>query len=297
MRTVRLWASGLPELLDCSFRWASKQQRWRERRLDGSAHTGIAVHGATALFDHAKLAERPITSADAVDYFMEKFREPEGDVTWQEDFSERKAEAGGIAVVGRYCHDISPRVEYRAIEVKLEPLEVACNNDLTLVLSGRLDRVRVRRGAHGEIIGAGPVELKSGRALNSDGTVKMATHAVQLGTYELIAKMAHYTVGDKMNLPFEVVGLDTHQGKVATAIAPEAADILTGDGVHRGVLEHAADVIASGRFIGNPSSRLCSAKYCPVYPCFYVRGVAGPHTEISHGTDINAGTQGDSAHS
>lgn len=269
---VRVPPSSLVELLDCAHRWYAKRVEKRRGRLNGSAHTGKAVHAATAVFDNGRITGNAVTPADAVDYFVQQLRSPSDEVVWEDDFGLRKAEKGGNAVVARYCHEFSPRVEFYAVELKLEPLEITVSNDLTLVMSGVIDRVRVRRDGHGEVLGVGPVDLKTGKALTSDGRVKAATHAAQLGAYELLGTMAFQTLGLPMMLPTQVIGLDTHKGKVASTLIHGAGEILKGDGVHEGILEHAANIIASGRYVGNPSSRLCSAKYCPAYPCFYVRG-------------------------
>lgn len=133
--------------------------------------------------------------------------------------------------------------------------------DLGLTLTGTIDRVRV------DDEGFGIADIKTGKsAVGADGTVKTQGHAAQIAVYELLASHA---LDQDMTAPAQIIGLQvakTDKGRRAgTGTITGARDILADDGESPGLLRHAASILHSGDFYGNPRSQICNPKYCPAY--------------------------------
>ena len=94
-----------------------------------------------------------------------------------------------------------------------------------------------------------------------------------MGVYEILAQHA---IGKPITAPAQIIGLQT--GKTATAQRigtgeiTGARDALVGDESNPGLLQHAARLVHSGSFYGNPKSVLCSGKYCPRHPTCKFKG-------------------------
>ena len=70
-----------------------------------------------------------------------------------------------------------------------------------------------------------------------------------------------------MTLPAQIIGLQTAKttARVGLGEIPNVRAALIGTEDDPGLLQHAAGIIKSGSFYGNPKSTLCSAKFCPKY--------------------------------
>lgn len=256
--TVSIRASSLSELFDCPARWAAKHIEKRTLPSSGAAQLGTAVHAGTAIFDASRLpGASPVTIDDAAGAVVDAIYKPEHEVDWEDD-KPQDAEKIALALHVKYCSEIAPTQEYAGVEVECERLELS---DLGIALTGTTDRVR-RVGN-----GLGISDLKTGKtAVASDGTVKTAGHAFQLGVYELLAQAA---TGQPITGDAQIIGLNT--GKTPAAqragigIVSGAKDVLLGDGERPGVLEHASRLIHSGDFFGNPRSMLCGERFCPAF--------------------------------
>lgn len=250
MFTIR--ASSLSTLFDCPARFEAVHILGLRSPSSGAAHLGTSIHASTALFDQAALDGAPVTADDAAGLFVDTLFNPEQEVDW-EDSSPRAVERIGLTLHSRYCSDVAPTQDYVGVEVQCERLEIT---DLGLALTGTTDRIR---RVDGEL---GISDLKSGgRAVGADGNAVTNGHRPQLGVYELLAEFAF---GEPLTAPAEIIGLQTGKtprigrGEVAGARAA-----LVGDEDSPGLLHHAARLIHSGGFYGNPKSVLCSARYCP----------------------------------
>jgi hypothetical protein len=156
-----------------------------------------------------------------------------------------------------------------------------------ITLTGTLDRMRLLKplqpapegpgdrgrveGRHAEqaLVIASPKprirDLKSGRAAVTtiDGKPRAVTkkHRPQLGVYEILAE---HTLGIEVDTTSDVLGLSTTgKREIAEGTVGGNRDLLLGteDGPP-GLLELLADNLRAGRFPPNPSSPLCSPKYC-----------------------------------
>jgi hypothetical protein len=69
-----------------------------------------------------------------------------------------------------------------------------------------------------------------------------------------------------VTMPGELILLQTSSNyQTAVLPVPNARLALLGDEHHTGMLTHLARALKSGDFYGNPSSWLCSEKYCPAW--------------------------------
>ncbi|MDL2268848.1 PD-(D/E)XK nuclease family protein [Desulfosarcina sp. OttesenSCG-928-A07] len=250
-------ASSMPELFDCPSRWEAKNIRKIRMPSSGNSVLGRSVHAATAVFDSAVLDGNPITIDDASGVVADTIRNPDEEVDWGED-KPQDAENIGIALTGMYCRQIAPSMDYVAVEATCERLEII---DIGIALTGTTDRVV--KTADGHAI----ADIKTGKsAVAADGTVKTQGHAAQMAVYELIAESS---TGIQIDSPAKVIGLQvakTDKGRRAGVGKIQGGrELILGDEDSPGLLEHAAAIIKSGLFPGNPRSMMCHAKYCPIH--------------------------------
>lgn len=253
---IAIRASSLAELFDCAHRWEGKHLLGISGPTGGAAQLGTAVHAGTAAFDAARLpGGTPITANDAADAVVDAIQHPERDVDWG-DLLKRDAERIALALHTRYCTEVAPKQTYLGVEVTCERLDLP---ELGIVLTGTNDRVRVTPK------GNGITDLKTGkRAVGTNGKAETAKHALQLGVYELLAE---HSMGIPIAAPAQVVGMNTGttpaSQRIGTGEVGNARQLLLGQDGEPGYLEQAAQILRSGDFRANPSSFLCSAKYCP----------------------------------
>lgn len=258
MECITIRASSLSDIFDCPARWEAKYVKKLSLPRSWASQLGTAVHAGTAIFDNCRLNGNPITPNEAAGAVVDAIYTPEEDVDWGED-SPQEAENIGIALHTLYCETVAPTLEYVAVEASCESLVL---EDIGISLTGTTDRVFV--SPDGEW---GIADIKTGKtAVASDGTVKTQSHAAQLAVYELLAGAA---LQRRMEAPAHIVGLQvakTERGRrAAIGTVTGALDVLLGDDDSPGLLEHAAAILKSGLFYGNPRSMLCTEKYCPAF--------------------------------
>jgi len=239
---------------------------WAARVLEGlnlpsspPATIGTAVHKSTGVFDQAKLDGEIVTADDAAEVCLAHIKDPGEDVDWT-GVSIKKAAEVALGVHTRYCKDIAPIHDYLAIEQTMDELELVWDDlGIKLILTGTLDRLF----AKGEEIGV--ADLKTGARACSQTSGK---HKAQVGAYELLAEKK---TGMMVTMPGELIQLQTSSNyRAAVHPVVNARVALLGDDNHAGILTHMAKSLKSGDFLGNPSSWLCSPKYCPAWErCIY----------------------------
>ena len=256
--TTFVRASSLPEMFDCPARWYAKHIMGMRTPMSGKAALGKAIHASTGAFDAARVLGSPITADDAAGAAVDALHYPDEEVDWEDD-SPQKAEGIALALHTRYCADVAPTQDYAAVEAKCEALTIS---DLGITLTGTIDRVyRDDTGA------LGIADIKTGKtAVNAAGEVKTQGHGLQLATYELLAEVA---IQQPITAAARVVGMQTGVTAKAQRIAvgeiDSPRDALLGDADSLGALQHAAVMLKSGMFYGNPRSQLCGAKFCPAH--------------------------------
>lgn len=258
MNIITIRASSLGRLFDCPAAWAATHIDGKRVPSNGKAMLGKAVHASTAVFDQSAIDGKGITIDEAAAAAVDTIHRPDEDVQWEDD-SPQDAEKIAIALHVKYCQQIAPKQQYRAVEIQCEKLEIT---DLGIALTGTTDRVR--ETADGLAI----CDLKTGKAaVGSDGTVKTAGHAYQMGVYELLAEHAS---GVPITGAAQIIGMNTAKTpasqRIGTGEISGARSVLLGDGESPGILEHAARIIHSGNFWGNPKSMMCHERYCAAFP-------------------------------
>lgn len=259
MNIITVRASSLKTLFDCPARWEAKHVKGMRMPRSGVAQLGTAIHAGTAAYDAHRVAGDDISPDDAAEALVSAIHRPEADVSWDEDMGKQAAEKIGLALHHRYCEQIAPGQDYVGVEVNCERLEIT---DLGIALTGTTDRVR-----RADTGGMGIADIKTGKtAVGADGTVRTAGHALQLGVYELLASAV---TGLPITESAQVIGMQTGKTaqaqRVGTALISDARRVLLGDEDCPGMLHHAAKILHDGTFYGNPSSTLCSEKYCPAF--------------------------------
>jgi hypothetical protein len=199
-----------------------------------------------------------ITPDDAAGALVDAIYKPKEDVAWDDDLGRQGAEKIGLSLHHRYCEDVAPTQVYVGVEVPCERLEIT---DLGIALTGTTDRIR-----HTDE-GLGVADIKTGAtAVGADGQVKTQGHGLQLGVYELLSQVS---LGQPITAAAQIIGMQTGKTakaqRVATGIIANAREVLVGDEDMPGMLHHAAHILNSGVFHGNPRSMLCSPKFCPAF--------------------------------
>ena len=256
-RIVAIRASSLARLFDCPAAWAATHLDGKRTPSNGKSMLGKAVHASTALYDQSAIDGTGISIDESAAAAVDTLHNPDEDVDWDDD-NPSDAEKIAISLHIKYCQQIAPQQTYRAVEVRCESLVLS---DLGIELTGSTDRIR--ETAEGLSI----VDLKTGKAaVGSDGRVKTAGHAYQMGVYELLAE---HGSGLEISGPAQIVGMNTAKTaasqRIGTGEIVGAREVLLGDGETPGILEHAARIIHSGSFWGNPKSMMCHPKYCAAY--------------------------------
>lgn len=259
--TVR--ASSLSDFLDCALRWRAVHLLKMKKPTHGAAHIGTSIHAGAAAYDAAVVLGAPISADDATSVLVDTLHNPEDDVDWDSDMSAAKAEPIVRTLLGKYIETIAPKRNYVAVE---QPSEEVIEFDVLrgspaifrLTLTGTIDRVR--QDSDGRL---GITDLKSGKsAVNADGSVNAGKHAAQLGAYALLASgiFKHWP----LTAPAEIIGLQTNgKARVGSGYIQYPSEILIGDEEnYSGILQLIAHAAHNDLFLPNPSSRLCSSKFC-----------------------------------
>lgn len=252
--TIR--ASSFGELLDCAHRWEGKYILGMRGTTSGAAHLGTSLHAGTAVFDQSRVERAGLTASDAAGVFVDTLRHPPEPVQWG-DQSIKDAERIGLSLTTRYCNEVSPRYEFRAVEMETLALDIEAEG-VTIRLTGRMDRARIKAGG----TGVGIADVKSGkRAVDKHGNANTAGHWPQLGVYELLYE---HTTKETITEPAEIVALQTSSSnpRIGTAEIKNARALLVGQPGEMGVIEMVARKLKAGMFEPNPRSVLCSEKWC-----------------------------------
>lgn len=251
-------ASSWGALFDCAMRWEGIHLLDMRNTVGIRAALGTSIHAGTAAFDQGRIDLDGTTADSAVGAFLDKLHDPENEFDpRKDDLTMKNAEKIGAVLVTRYCSEISPRYDFEAVEMTTKPLDIDCGGGIVVRLTGTLDRSRIRRTSGG----IGISDIKSGSTAVQDGVAKTKGHAAQLGTYELLYE---HSTGNQITEPGEIIGLKTiAKPEVGTGIINNARQIMTGTEQQHGLIEFAAEMFRAGLFPPNPSSRLCSEKYCP----------------------------------
>jgi len=256
-RVITARASSWSKLFDCAYSWEGEHILGMRKPAGLRAHLGTSIHASTAAFDAGRLpGAEPISVMDAADVFVSTLHQPEREVDFkQDDLSLRDAERIGLALHAAYCTEISPRYAFISVEQQLTPLEIDCGGGQVVRLTGSMDRARVARQPDGVVI----PDVKTGTRVIVDGVAQTKSRSAQVGTYQL---MYEHTEGVP-TVGGQILALAT-KGKAEVAVSQiwDAKRVMVGDENKPGLIQIAAGMFRSGLFPPNPSSHLCSPKFC-----------------------------------
>lgn len=250
-------ASSWGSLFDCAMKWEGEHLLGMRKPSGLRAQLGTAIHASTAKFDAGRLpgGER-LNVNECAGVFVDTLHHPEHDVDYtQDDLSVPEAEKIGLQLHTLYCLDLSPQFTFTSVEQTLAPLEIDCGGGHLVRLTGSMDRARVAQTGEGIVI----PDLKSGSRVIAKGEAQIKGRSAQVGTYQLLYEHTEnvQTIGG------QVLALQT-SGKPAVAASKvfDAKRVMLGTETERGLIEFGAEMFRSGFFPPNPSSLLCSPKYC-----------------------------------
>lgn len=256
--SITIRASSWASLFDCAYKWEGIHIKGMRNVVGLRAALGTAIHAGTAAFDLSRLSCGGVTADDAAGVFVDKLHDPSNEFDpARDDLSMTDAEKVGLTLLTKYCFEVSPRYDFVAVEMETKPLDINCGGGVIVRLTGTMDRARIRKAAHG----VGIADLKSGSTAVQKGAAVTKGRAPQIGTYELLYE---HTTGELISDDAEIIGLKTKgTAEIKTGTIKGAKSMMVGTGDQPGLIEFAAEMFKSGRFYPNPSSILCSAKYCP----------------------------------
>lgn len=257
----KIRASSWASLFDCAHRWEGQHLMGLKSPYSPRAMLGTAVHASTAAFDQGRLDQSGITADDAAGLLVDTLRESKDQVDWnaEDKLTMGEAEKIGLTLHVMYCTNISPRYDFAFVEMETRPLVIDCGHDIHIELTGTLDRSRIVKKSNG----VGISDLKTGAQAVQKGAAKTKGHAPQLGTYEML--YAH-TTGQTPTEDGEIIGLKTSgKQEIATGTIKNARQQMVGDADSPGLIEYAREFFRTGLFPPNPTSFMCSEKYCARY--------------------------------
>ncbi len=255
--SITIRASAWAGLFDCAYRFEGIHLLKMRNVVGLRAALGTAIHAGTAAFDQGRLDASGVTADDAAGVMVDKLRDPGNEYDpARDDLTVGEAERVGISLLTKYCMEVSPRYQFVAVEMETKPLDIDCGGGVIVRLTGTMDRARIRKAEHG----VGIADLKSGSAAVQKGVAVTKGHGPQIGTYELLYE---HSTGEQITDSAEIIGLKTNgTPEIATGMIANAKRVMVGTETEPGLIEFAADMFRSGRFLPNPRSLLCSEKYC-----------------------------------
>lgn len=256
-------ASSWGSLFDCPHRWEGTHILGLKMPSGPRAALGTAIHAGTAHYDGARVRGEDGDPMQSGEVLIDTLYNPREEVNWKadRDLTIKDAERIGLTLLSRYCADIAPRFHYVAVEMETKPLIIDCGDGVQIQLTGTMDRARAIRDEYGVSI----ADLKTGtRATTRDEKNNVVASVrggfrPQIGTYELLYE---HTTGEPVTGPGEIIGMNTNKPEVAVAEVKDARKALIGTDESPGLIQYATVMFRTGMFPPNPSSTLCSPKYC-----------------------------------
>ena len=256
--SITIRASAWSGLFDCAYKFEGIHLLGMRNVVGLRAALGTAIHAGSAVFDQARITGDTVTAVDAAGVMIDKLHDTENEFDHgKDDLSMAEAESAGIALLTKYCNEVSPNYNFIAVEMETKPLDIDCGDGVIVRLKGTMDRARINKTTGG----IGIADLKSGSAAVQKGVAVTKGHGAQIGTYELLYQ---HTTGEQITSEAEIIGLKT-KGKAEIGFGKigNAMEIMVGNENNPGLIELAAHMFKTGKFYPNPKSMLCGEKYCP----------------------------------
>lgn len=255
-QNITIRASAWGGLFDCAhrFEWTTLMKRNKPAGL--RALLGTAIHASTAVFDKARLDGQPVNADEAADTFVDTLAHPEFEVDLsQDDLAMRDAQRIGLTLHSLYCADIAPGFDFIDVETALDPMVIDCGGDVTVTLTGTMDRARAASTDVGIVI----PDVKTGTRVIEHGMASTRGRSAQLGAYQLMFEHTKQVSTEGA----QIIALGT-SNKPTAAVSQifDARRVMVGTDEQPGLIQYAADMFRSGHFPPNPQSVLCSKRYC-----------------------------------
>ena len=252
-KVIPIRASSFGTLLDCAHRWEGEHLLGMRTKPRARTQLGTALHASTAVFDNSRIKGGDLTVDETAGVFVDQLRYPDEPVDWTDENAD-KLEQIGLELHSQYCNTISPKFEFKAVEMNVGALDIDVGG-VTMRLTGTLDRSRIRKGA-----GLGVNDLKTGKRAVTKGRASTRGHAAQIGIYELLSERA---LAEPVTEPARIIGMQTSGNPhIGEGEIHGARGQLIGNSEEKGLLEMAAMYLKEGVFPPNPRSMLCGEKYC-----------------------------------
>lgn len=256
-RTYKVRASSWGRLFDCAYAWEGAHILGLSMPSGLRAQLGTGVHAGTAAFDAGRLpGGNPVSVDESADLVVQALHQPEREVDYsRDDMTLREATSIALKLHTLYCLDLSPRFEFLSVEQTLKPMHIDCGGGIVVTLTGQMDRARVANTNTGVVI----PDVKTGRAVISRGEVQTKGRSAQLGTYQLLYEHTESipTVGG------QILALSTSsRPEAGVSRVWDAKRVMLGTDQSPGLIEIGASMFRTGLFPPNPSSPLCSERYC-----------------------------------
>lgn len=255
-RVITIRASSFGTFFDCALRFEAEQILKRMKRLALRTWLGSSIHHATAVYDQAKLDGRPISVDDAAGELVDMLWSPDEALERDPKFSIQQAERIALTLLSKYCREIAPTKNYLSVEMPLKPMDIDIGDGWTIRFTGTMDRARVSLSLRGDILD----DIKSGaRLFDQEGNVIVKARAAQVGIYQILKE----GTDGRPTVGAQITALQTStEPKVGMSHVFDAKAQLLGDTTRPGLIEIAGKMIKAGVFPPNPSSYLCSKKFC-----------------------------------
>lgn len=271
MIPIFLRPSGLSSFFDCQSRWAATNLDKLKTITGSKAHIGTSIHRATEQADVVRYQDNEITKEviELVEHTaVESFNNPQEDILWEEkDQIEGEKIVRGLSK--KYAKDVAPNLIVAAHELLITGDEAVEFTDLCITIGGTIDLVLQNKA------GLFVADKKTGKnAVSSDGTVEVMKHKLQLGAYEILADTFLRKQGfDGIGSDSLIIGMQTNKTEDKQRIGlgytkGSQAQVVKALKFIRLAVDNAVankkdEELFSDNFSENPSSYMCSEKYCP----------------------------------
>lgn len=264
--SITIRASAWSGLFDCAYKFEGIHLLGMKNVVGLRAALGTAIHAGSAVFDQARITGDTVTAVDAAGVMVDKLHDPENEFDHgKDDITMKEAESTGIALLTKYCNEVSPNYNFIAVEMDTKPLDIDCGDGVIVRLKGTMDRARINKTTGG----VGIADLKSGSASVQKGVAVTKGHGAQIGTYELLYQ---HTTGEQITSEAEIIGLKTKgKAEIGFGKISNSMEIMVGNENSPGLIELAAHMFKTGKFYPNPKSMLCGEKYCPRWSSCHFR--------------------------
>lgn len=257
MSEYKVRASSWSTLFDCAHKYEAIALLGMKSPGSPRSHLGSAIHHGTAAYDAGRINGDLISPAEAADEFISYLKNPQEDIDWSaDDLTMNDAATVGIQLVNKYCKEVSHKFDFESVEMTTVPLSIDIGDGVTVVLTGTLDRCRVKKGSKGR----GIADIKTGKTVVQGGKANIKGFVAQIGSYELLYE---HSTGNKITEDGTIIGMKTSgRPEIALGDVPRAKELLLGTDEYPGLIEHAGVFFKTGSFHPNPNSNLCAPRYC-----------------------------------